>query len=169
MVEPQYRGTTVSWRVRETSGPAPNESRLRLERPCVLSRGGPASGPGCKQLGLPFPSFQDTLSECVIRPGGLNRSAVGKTEISFTSRRPQQLAPPTPTLLLACTIALCRAILRHDNAWRRPWPACSLRGRPTPFPGRAPYLSIQSTLKPKVCPSRLRPPSLHPQGRRRLS
>ena len=99
----------------------------------------------------------------------LNRSAVGKTQVSFTSRRPQQLAPSTLTSLLACTNALRRAILRHGYAWRQPRSDSSLRGRPALFPERAPCPSIQSTLKQKLCPSRLRPPRLHPQGRRGLS
>src|SRR5208337_3779282 len=95
-----------------------------------------------------------------------NRSAVGKTGVSFTSRRPQQLAPSNLTSLLACTDALCHAILGHGYARRRARLARSLRGRPALFPERAPYPFIQSTLKQKLCPSRLRPPSLHPQGRR---
>jgi hypothetical protein len=94
-----------------------------------------------------------------------NRSAVGKTQVSFTSRRPQQLAPSTLTSLLACTNALRRAILRHGYAWRQPRSDSSLRGSAL-FPERAPCPSIQSTLKQKLCPSRLRPPRLHPQGRR---
>ena len=109
------------------------------------------------------------LIDCVFRHGGLNRSAVGKTQVSFTSRRPQQLAPSTLTSLLACTNALRRAILRHGYAWRQPRSDSSLRGRPALFPERAPCPSIQSTLKQKLCPSRLRPPRLHPQGRRGLS
>ena len=108
------------------------------------------------------------LLRCVFRGGGLNRSAVGKTGASFTSRRPQQLAPSTLTSLLACTNAMCRAILRHGYAWRRARPASSLPGHPALFPKRPPYPVIQSTLKQKLCPSRLRPPPLHPQGRRGL-
>jgi len=100
---------------------------------------------------------------------GLNRSAVGKTGVSFTSRRPQQLAPSNLTSLLACIDALCRAILGHGYARRRARLAPSLRGRPALFPERAPYPFIQSTLKQKLCPSRLRPPRLHPQGRPGLS
>ena len=46
------------------------------------------------------------LIDCAFRYRGLNRSAVGKTQVSFTSRRPQQLAPSTLTSLLACTNAL---------------------------------------------------------------
>jgi hypothetical protein len=42
-----------------------------------------------------------TTSDCAFRSRGLNRSVVGKTEISFTSGRPQQLAPLTLTSLLA--------------------------------------------------------------------
>ena len=106
---------------------------------------------------------------CTFCTGGLNRSAVGKTQVSFTSRRPQQLAPSTLTSLLACTNALRRAILRHGYAWRQPRFNSSLCGRPALFPERAPCPSIQSTLKQKLCPSRLRPPRLHPQGRRGLS
>src|SRR5271165_6146552 len=106
---------------------------------------------------------------CSTPPRGLNRSAVGKTQVSFTSRRPQQLAPSTLTSLLACTNALRRAILRHGYAWRQSRSVSSLRGRPALFPERAPCPSIQSTLKQKLCPSRLRPPRLHPQGRRGLS
>ena len=53
------------------------------------------------------------VADCAFRCRGLNRSAVGKTQVSFTSRRPQQLAPSTLTSLLACTNALRRAILRH--------------------------------------------------------
>jgi len=107
--------------------------------------------------------------KCAFPRKGLNRSAVGKTQVSFTSRRPQQLAPSTLTSLLACTNALRRAILRHGYAWRQPRSVSSLRGRPTLFPERAPCPSIQSTLEQKLCPSRLRPPRLHPQGRRGLS
>ena len=62
-----------------------------------------------------------------------------------------------------------RAILRHGYAWRQPRFNSSLCGRPALFPERAPCPSIQSTLKQKLCPSRLRPPRLHPQGRRGLS
>ena len=101
--------------------------------------------------------------------GGLNRSAVGKTKMSFTSRRPQQLGLSTLTSLLACTDAPRRAILRHGYSWRRARLPPPLRGRPAPFPKRAPYPSIQSTLEQRLCPSRLRPPRLHPQGRRGLS
>src|SRR5271157_534400 len=115
---------------------------------------------------LPDATF---MNGCTMHPRGLNRSAVGKTQVSFTSRRPQQLAPSTLTSLLACTNALRRAILRHGYAWRQPRSDSSLRGRPALFPERAPCPSIQSTLKQKLCPSRLRPPSLHPQGRRGLS
>jgi len=96
----------------------------------------------------------------------LNRSAVGKTQISFTSRRPQRLAPSTLTLLLACTNALRRATLWHGYAQRQLRPASSLRGRPALFPKCAPCPSIQARLKQKLCPSRLRPPRLQPQGRR---
>jgi len=60
--------------------------------------------------------------QCVFLRKGLNRSAVGKTEISFTIRRPQQLTSPTLTSLLACTNALRRAILRRGYACRRAWP-----------------------------------------------
>ena len=98
----------------------------------------------------------------------LNRSAVGKTQVSFTVRRPQRLAPPTPTSLRACTDAPCRAILRLGGAWWRSGSPPSLRGGPAPRPACAPYPSIQSTLKQKLCPSRLRPPRLYPQGRRGL-
>src|SRR5207253_7146542 len=45
----------------------------------------------------------------------VNRFAVGKTEISFTSGRPQRLAPSTRTALLAGTDALRRAILRQGD------------------------------------------------------
>src|SRR5271165_2505049 len=110
-----------------------------------------------------------TTLDCAFCPGGLNRSAVGKTQVSFTSRRLQQLAPSTLTSLLACTNSLRRAILRHGYAWRQPRFNSSLCGRPALFPERAPCPSIQSTLKQKLCPSRLRPPRLHPQGRRGLS
>src|SRR5208283_2552399 len=84
--------------------------------------------------------------------GGLNRSAVGKTQVSFTSRRPQQLAPSTLTSLLACTNALRRAILRHGYAWRQPRSDSSLRGRPALLPERAPCPSIQSPIKAKAVP-----------------
>ena len=47
---------------------------------------------------------------------GLNRSAVGKTQVSFTSRRPQQLVPSTLTSLLACTNALPPC---YSSAWLR--------------------------------------------------
>src|SRR5271165_430413 len=112
---------------------------------------------------------EDNRCRFIISLRGLNRSAVGKTQVSFTSRRPQQLAPSTLTSLLACTNALRRAILRHGYAWRQSRSVSSLRGRPALFPERAPCPSIQSTLKQKLCPSRLRPPRLHPQGRRGLS
>jgi hypothetical protein len=105
----------------------------------------------------------------VLLSRGLNRSAVGKTGVSFTSRRPQQLAPSNLTSLLACTDALCRAILGHGYARRRARSSSALRGRPALFPKRAPYPFIQSPLKQKLCPSRLRPPRLHPQGRPGLS
>src|SRR5262249_42270342 len=93
----------------------------------------------------------------------LNRSAVGKTAIS-TSGRPQPLASPALTSLVACTSALRRALLGHGDArWRlRSLP--SHHGRPAPFPGRAPYPSIQFTLKQSPCQSRLRPPLLDPQA-----
>src|SRR5271165_4138742 len=55
---------------------------------------------------------EDNRCRFIISLRGLNRSAVGKTQVSFTSRRPQQLAPSTLTSLLACTNALRRAILR---------------------------------------------------------
>ena len=113
--------------------------------------------------GLPFPSFQDTLSECVIQPGGLNVRG-GKDRDSFTSRRPQQLAPPTPTWLLACTIALAVLSSGMVTLGGGHGPFVHFAVAQHPSPGRAPYLSIQSTLKPKVCPSRLRPPSLHPKA-----
>src|SRR5271157_6097839 len=133
--------------------------------------GSPAIRAGLNEPG-PDPlveTFRPSSPDCAFCPRGLNRSAVGKTQVSFTSRRPQQLAPSTLTSLLACTNALRRAILRHGYAWRQPRSDSSLRGRPALFPERAPCPSIQSTLKQKLCPSRLRPPSLHPQGRRGLS
>src|SRR5271166_2597170 len=90
---------------------------------------------------------------CSTPPRGLNRSAVGKTQVSFTSRRPQQLAPSTLTSLLACTNTLRRAILRHGYVWRQPRSDSSLRGRPALFPERAPCPSIQSTwIKAKAVP-----------------
>src|SRR5512135_2368950 len=97
-----------------------------------------------------------------------NRFAVGKTVISFASGRPQQLVPSTRTSLLACTHALRRAILQRGYTWRQARPLSSRRGRRVLFPKRALYPSIQSTLKQTLCPSRLRPPPLHPQGRRGL-
>ncbi len=142
--------------------------------------------------GLPLPADADALRVAEWRPAcrgnqrigpqargaavgaaallrrGLNRSAVGKTEVSITSRRLQQPAPSTLSSLLTCTDALCRAILGHGYDWRRSRPASSLRGRPVRFLKRPPCPSIQSTLKQKLCPSRLRPPRLHPQGRRGL-
>src|SRR5271166_5061844 len=126
----------------------------------------PRGGPSARSRAV---AFGPPRSGLVLRPEGLNRSAVGKTQVSFTSRRPQQLAPSSLTSLLACTNALRRAILRHGYAWRQSRSVSSLRGRPALFPERAPCPSIQSTLKQKLCPSRLRPPRLHPQGRRGLS
>ena len=143
----------------------PRKTSKHIYRP--LGLGGRELAPGAR---LDIARRAMCLSPvCVFRPGGLNRSAVGKTQVSFTSRRPQQLAPSTLTSLLACTNALRRAILRHGYAWRQPRSDSSLRGRPALFPERAPCPSIQSTLKQKLCPSRLRPPRLHPQGRRGLS
>jgi hypothetical protein len=104
-------------------------------------------------------------SQCAFRGRGLNRSAVGKTAIS-TSGRPQSLASPTLTSLVACTSALRRAILGHGDARGRPRSLPSYYGRPAPFPARAPYPTIQSTLKQRPCQSRLRPPRLYTQGRR---
>jgi len=77
---------------------------------------------------------------------------VGKTQVSFTSRRPQQLAPSTLTSLLACTNALRRTILRHGYAWRQPRSDSPLRGRPALFPERAPCPSIQCYIKAKAVP-----------------
>ena len=51
---------------------------------------------------------------CAICAREQNRSAVGKTTISLTSRRPQDLAPSTLAWLLACTIAPC-----YSQAWLR--------------------------------------------------
>ena len=131
--------------------------------------------PSCNQSFVTLPAgrvparLPSRRYELAFRCGELNRSAVGKTQVSFTSRRPQQLAPSTLTSLLACTNALRRATLRHGYAWRQLRSDSSLRGRPVLFPECAPCPSIQSTLKQKLCPSRLRPPRLHPQGRRGLS
>ena len=97
----------------------------------------------------------------------LNRSAVGKTAIA-TSDRPQPLASPALTSLVACPGALRRAILGPGDAWGWLRSLPSPHRRPAPFPARAPYPSIQSTLKQKRCQSRLRPPPLYPQGRRGL-
>jgi hypothetical protein len=98
----------------------------------------------------------------------LNRSAVGKTQVSVTVRRSQRLAPPTPISLLACPDAPCQAMLRYGDAgWRFRSPP-SLRDGPAPRPACASYPSIQSTLKQKPCQSRLRPPPLYPQGRQGL-
>jgi len=78
--------------------------------------------------------------------GGKDRGIVHKPS-------PQQLAPSTLTSLLACTNALCRAILRHGYAWRRARPAPSLPGRQALFPERAPCPAIQSTyIKAKAAP-----------------
>ena len=74
----------------------------------------------------------------------LNRSAVGKTATA-TSGRPQPLAAPALTSLVACTGALRRAILGPGDAWGRLRSLPSLHGRPAPFPSHAPYPSIQST------------------------
>src|SRR5271166_4526966 len=128
-----------------------------------------AASPKADLGGRSSASWALPRSQCLFLCRGLNRSAVGKTQVSFTSRRLQQLAPSTLTSLLACTNALRRAILRHGYAWRQPRFNSSLCGRPALFPERAPCPSIQSTLKQKLCPSRLRPPRLHPQGRRGLS
>ena len=57
----------------------------------------------------------------------------------------------------------------YPRAWRRSRAASFssfIYGRPAPFPARAPYPSIQSTLKQRPCQSRLRPPRLYTQGRR---
>ena len=97
--------------------------------------------------------------------GGLNRSAVGKTA-SSTSGQPQLLASSALTSLVTCTSALRRAILGHGDACGRLRSLPSYYGRPAPFPARAPYPSIQSTLKQRPCQSRLRPPRLYTQGRR---
>jgi hypothetical protein len=99
----------------------------------------------------------------------LNRSAVGKTQLSFPSRGPLQLPASTPTSLVGCTRAPGRAMLRYGYALRHTGPPPSLRGHLGLFPERASCPSIQSTLKQKLCPSRLRPPCLHPQGRLGLS
>ena len=131
--------------------------------------------PSCNQSFVTLPAgrvptrLPSRRYELAFRCGGLNRSAVGKTQVSFTSRRPQQLAPSTLTSLLACTNALRRATLRHGYAWRQLRSDSSLRGRPALFPECAPCPPIQSTLEQKLCPSRFRPPRLHPQGRRGLS
>jgi hypothetical protein len=99
----------------------------------------------------------------------LNRSAVGKTAIALPSRWPQRLAPSTRTSLPACPEALRRALLRLESAWGR--------ARPLFFPVAAVEHSPQNTplahlfnllLKQTPCLSRLRPPPLHPQGRRGL-
>jgi hypothetical protein len=97
-----------------------------------------------------------------------NRSAVGKTAISARGR-PQPLAPPALTPLVACTSALRRAILRPGDAGGRLQSHPSLRGGLAYRPAYAPYPSIRSTLKQRPCQSRLRPPRLYPQGRRGLS
>ena len=97
--------------------------------------------------------FQGTASaKCVFCLRGLNRSAAGKTQVSFTSRRPQQLAPSTLTSLLACTNALRRAILRHGYAWRQPRSDSSLRGRPALFPERRPLPTYSISIKAKAVP-----------------
>ena len=104
---------------------------------------------------------------CVFVGRGLNRSAVGKTAIS-TRGRPQPLASPTLTSLVACNSALRHAMLRHRGArWQlRSLP--SLYGRLLSQP--APHTHIFNLLlKQTPCLSRLRPPRLHPQGRLSLS
>jgi hypothetical protein len=53
--------------------------------------------------------FQDSSVNCVFPSREQNRSAVGKTETSFTSRRPRQLVPSTRASLVACTAAPCYA------------------------------------------------------------
>src|SRR5262249_40479437 len=69
----------------------------------------------------PGPSAADTPSAwvlgvpCLIRAGELNRSAVGKTAISARGR-PQPLARPALTSLVACASAMRRAILRPGDA-----------------------------------------------------
>jgi hypothetical protein len=63
-------------------------------------------------------SLGELIPQVRILFGGLNRSAVGETAISSTSRRPQQLAASTLTSLVACTNALRRAMLQHGYAWR---------------------------------------------------
>jgi hypothetical protein len=88
--------------------------------------------------------FWPPVDACLFCPGGLNRSAVGKTAIA-TSSRPQPLASPALTSLVACTGALRRAILGPGDAWGRLRPLPSLHDRPAPFPAHAPYPSIQST------------------------
>jgi hypothetical protein len=100
-------------------------------------------------------------------PGGLNRSAVGKTAISARGQ-PQPLDRPARTSLVACPSALRGAILGHGDARGRLRSLPALHGRPAPFPAHAPYPSIQSSLKPRPCQSRLRPPPLYPQGWRGL-
>src|SRR5262249_19547143 len=82
----------------------------------------------------------------------LNRSAVGKTAISARSR-PQPLAPPALTSLIACPGALRRAILRPGDAGGRLPSPPSRRSGPAPRPACAPYPSIQSTYS-KGCASR---------------
>ncbi len=131
--------------------------------------------PSCNQSFVTLPAgrvparLPSRRYELAFRCGELNRSAVGKTQVSFTSRRPQQLAPSTLTSLLACTNALSPC---YSSAWLR-LAAASVRFFTSRSPGTLPRMrpcpSIQSTLKQKLCPSRLRPPRLHPQGRRGLS
>ena len=64
-----------------------------------------------------------------------------------------------------------RAVPCYSRAWLRlaAVSARFLTSRPSgTLPKAPPCPSIQSTLKQKLCPSRLRPPRLHPQGRRGL-
>jgi hypothetical protein len=54
-------------------------------------------------------------SQCAFPRRGLNRSAMGKTAISFTSRRPQQLAPCRPIGSEFAPRLCRRAVLRPDD------------------------------------------------------
>ena len=81
---------------------------------------------------------------CVFSSRGLNRSAVGKTAI-WARGRPQPLARPALTSLVACASARRRAILRQGDAGWRLRSAPSLRGGLAHRLACAPYPSIQST------------------------
>ena len=84
------------------------------------------------------------VQTCAICARGLNRSAVGQTAISAWGR-PQPLAAPALTSLVACPSALRRAILRQGDAGWRLRSTPSLRGGLAHRLACAPYPSIQST------------------------